>query len=372
MRRVLTNHERSGGILETRADEISGFSPAGLRRFRAHRTEKIFFHHRVTIMNYLPPVRQFPVSRAPHVTSAAPCAALDTDATLATGTRTSIAQHGELLQGQIQDDEHRYRRFLISLPCDRLYTTVKFVPGVGSPLTVQPAHKGKVQKVVKLTLERFGLSHLGGSITVDSNIPEGKGYGSSTADCVAGTLAAADAIAGVLRDEEVAQLVVAAEIASDNFMFSRAVLFAHREGQVLAELGPRFPKLEVLGIDTDVAGVVRTLEYPPAVYNWRQIQYFQTLVAGAERAIRCLDLRLLGRVATSSAIINQQFLPKPMFSELCRLAECVHALGIAVAHSGTVLSMLFDPSDSRLETNIQHAYREMETLGVADVLRFQT
>ena len=320
----------------------------------------------------LRPVRQVPVWRAPYIAAAAPCVVTDTDAALAIGTRTSIAQHGELLQGQLQDHEHRYRRFLISLPCDRLYSTVTFVPSVGSGLTVKPAHKNKVQKVVGLTLEGFGLSRLGGLITVDSNIPEGKGYGSSTADCVAGALAAADAVAGTLTDEDVAKLVVAAEIASDNFMFHRVVLFAHREGIVLSELGPRLPSLEVLGIDTDVTGVVRTLEYPPAVYDWRQIQHFQTLVAGAERAIRCRDLALLGRVATSSAIINQRFLPKPMFSELCRLAECVHALGVAVAHSGTVLSMLFDPSDAPLEINIRQAYLELETLGIVNVLRFRT
>jgi len=323
-------------------------------------------------MNNLPsliPIRQFTAWPVPTTTS---CLALDADVALRTGTRTSIAQHGELLQGQLQDPEHRYRRFLISLPCDRLYSTVRFVPSANSALMVEPVHKTKVQKVVRLTLERFGLSHLGGLITVESNIPESKGYGSSTADCVAGALAAADAVAGILTDEDVAQLVVAGEIASDNFMFNRVVLFAHREGMVLTELGPRLPRLEVLGIDTDVTGVVRTLEYPPAVYDWRQIQCFQTLVAGAERAIRCRDLALLGRVATSSAIINQRFLPKPMFSELCRLAECVHALGIAVAHSGTVLSILFNPSDPQLEINIRQAHLDLETLGIVKVLRFQT
>lgn len=323
-------------------------------------------------MGFLLHARQFPMQRAPQITASVPCVPLGASAALRTGKRTSIAQHGELLQGQMQDDQHQYRRFLISLPCDRLHTTVRFVPEVGHAVTVKPIYKTKVQKVVRLTLERFGLSHIGGVVTVKSNIPEGKGYGSSTADCVAAARAVADAVAGALTDEEVAQLVVAAEIASDNFMFKRAVLFAHREGIVLAEFGPRLPRLEVLGIDTDFASVVRTLEYPPAVYDWRQIQYFQILVAAAERAIRYGDLTLLGQVSTSSAIINQKFLPKPMFFELSRLAASANALGVAVAHSGTVLSMLFDPSDPRLETNIRQAYRDLETLGVTDVLRFQT
>src|SRR5262249_48249558 len=89
---------------------------------------------------------QFTVWRAPQV-AAAPCVALNTDLVLATGTRTSIAQHGELLQGQIQDHEHRYRRFLVSLPCARLYSTVTFVPSWDGTLTVEPSHKIKVQRV---------------------------------------------------------------------------------------------------------------------------------------------------------------------------------------------------------------------------------
>jgi uncharacterized protein involved in propanediol utilization len=319
----------------------------------------------------LKPLRQFTAWGPPHVAVAA-SPAVKGDLVLTTGTWTSIAQHGELLQGQIQDHKHRYRRFLISLPCERFYSKVTFAPSIGSPLRVEPAHKCKLKKVVELTLEGFGLAPVGGLITLDSNIAEGKGYGSSTADCVAGALATAEAVAGHITDADVAKLVVAAEIASDNFMFNRAVLFAHREGVVLSELGPRLPRLEVLGIDTDQAGIVPTLEYLPAVYGWRQVQYFQTLVAGAERAIRFQDLALLGRVATSSATINQQFLPKPMFSELCRLAKSVHALGVAVAHSGTVLSLLFDPSDARLEHNIAEAYLMLETLGIVDVLRFQT
>lgn len=286
--------------------------------------------------------------------------------------RRCIAQHGELIQGQLQDHNQRCRRFLISLPCDRLCSTVTFAPVFGERLTVEPVHKMKICKVVELTLQKFGFSQLGGTILVESNITEGKGYGSSTADCVAGALAAAAAVDRNLTDDEVAEVVVAAEIASDNLMFSRAVLFAHREGVVLEELGPRLPRLEVLGIDTDMGGWVDTLDFDPATYDQCQLDRFGALVAGVRRAIRDQDLALLGRMATSSAVINEQFLPKPMFSELHRLAQCVNALGIAVAHSGTVLSFLFDPSDSNMEDKTELVCKELELLGITNVLRFHT
>jgi uncharacterized protein involved in propanediol utilization len=286
--------------------------------------------------------------------------------------RSCIAQHGELIQGQLQDHNQRRRRFLISLPCNRLYSTVTFAPAFGERLTVEPVHKQKVRKVVELTLKKLGFSQLGGTILVESNITEGKGYGSSTADCVAGAVAAAGAVAKNLTEEEVAELVVAAETASDNLMFSRAVLFAHREGVVLEDLGPRLPRLEVLGIDTDMGGKVYTLDFEPATYARRQIDRFEALVAGVRRAISDRDLGLLGRMATSSAVINEQSLPKPMFSELHRLAQCVNALGIAVAHSGTVLSFLFDPSDPNMENKAEQARKELESLGITNALRFRT
>lgn len=286
--------------------------------------------------------------------------------------RRCIAQHGELIQGQFQDHNQQCRRFLISLPCDLLCSTVTFAPVFGERLTVEPAHKMKICKVVELTLEKLGFSQLGGTILVESNITEGKGYGSSTADCVAGALAAAAAVDRNLTEEEVAEVVVAAEIASDNLMFTRAVLFAHREGIVLEEFGPRLPRLEVLGIDTDMDGRVNTLDFAPATYDRHQLDQFEALVAGVRRAIRERDLALLGRMATSSAVINEQFLPKPMFSDLHRLAQCVNALGIAVAHSGTILSFLFDPSDSSVEDKVEQVCKELDLLGITNVLRFHT
>jgi uncharacterized protein involved in propanediol utilization len=291
---------------------------------------------------------------------------------LSTRTGFSIAQYGELLQGQMDDGTGSRRRFLISLPCDVLYSRATFAPAPDGGLKVNPSHKTKVKTVVDLTLRYLEHSPLDGTITVESNIEEGKGCGSSTADCVAAVQSVAGYLGHSLEEEEVARLVVDAEEASDNFMFRRAVLFAHREGEVLEDLGPRLPRMEVLGIDTDEEGVVFTLDFPPAVYTWRQIQGFHTLVAALRRAIACRDVFLLGRVATASAVINQQFLPKPMFEEIRRLAECASALGVAVAHSGTVMSVLLDRSDPSLETKVEQLQREFELLGIKRTLRFRT
>ncbi|HEY6251498.1 MAG TPA: hypothetical protein VI685_16185 [Candidatus Angelobacter sp.] len=291
---------------------------------------------------------------------------------LATGTGISVGQHGEILQGQLEDKSFHKRRFLLSLPCNLLHSRVTFRPSYESGLEVEPSHKQKVRRVVELTLGRFGLDSIGGRLIVETNIEEGKGYGSSTADCVAAALAATDAIGQSLTEEELARVVVDAEIASDNFMFKDAVLFAHREGVVIERFGMAMPKLEVLGFDAEVNGAVYTLDFPPAVYTWRQVQCFHTLVAGLRRGIREGDIALIARVATASAIINQEFLPKPMFSEIRAIARTTNALGIAVAHSGTVVCILLNPRDLLLEEKVVQIGKELRSIGINKIVRFQT
>ena len=243
---------------------------------------------------------------------------------------------------------------------------------LGNTLAVCPPHKQKAQKAVQLVLSHLGAPSVRGVLTITSNIPEGKGCGSSTADCVAAGMAAANALGLRLSEEEIARLVVRAEIASDNLMFRHAVLFAHREGIVLEDYARELPKLEVLGIDTAQDEIINTLECPPAVYSQEQIRVFHSLTDMLKRAIHNNDIGLLGEVATASASINDAFLPKPLFSQIRALAESAGAVGVAVAHSGTVLSILLNPDDSLLEQHIDQIMEGLAGLGISGIFRFQT
>jgi uncharacterized protein involved in propanediol utilization len=289
-----------------------------------------------------------------------------------TGKGRSIAQHGEIFQGQVEDETNRSRRCLLSLPCNVLYSEVAIVLDSSGQFSVGPSYKTKAKRVAELTRNYLNAPETGGAISIHSTVPEAKGYGSSTADCVAAARAVADGLGQNLDQADLARLVVQAEIASDNFMFSRAVLFCHREGVVLEDYAQGLPKFEVIGIDTAKDALVDTLEYPPAVYSWRHLQSFCTLTGALRRAIRVADIRLLGRVATASALINEHFLPKPMFHDVRRYAESVGALGIAVAHSGTVLSILLDPLDPQLERKAEQLRDSFSRLGISNILRFQT
>jgi uncharacterized protein involved in propanediol utilization len=287
-----------------------------------------------------------------------------------TGHGTSTAHYGELFQGQIEDANGRLRRCLLSLPCHSLVSRVLFEPKEDEPLIVFPSQKTKTSRAAQRTLDYLGFENYGGWLTVTSNIDEAKGCGSSTADCVAAVIAVAQAFHTNLTEEQIAKLVVDAEVASDNVMFRNAVLFAQREGVVLEAYGRPLPDVEVLGFDC--GGVVDTLSYPPAQYSRRDIRVFEILIAGLRRAIRTDDIALLGRIATVSAAINQSFLPKPFFSETCALTHECGGLGVAVAHSGTVVSIMLAPNAPALNHSIDRIRTGLEKLGISKVFRFRT
>lgn len=288
------------------------------------------------------------------------------------GYGRAIAQHGELFQGVTRDDEGKLHRCLVSLPCDKLFSTAKFVSAGLGCLQVAPGSKQKALKAAQVALEYLGSPNQAGSLTIESNVPEGKGQGSSTADCTASVLAVADALGRKLEPQQVAEMVVQAETASGNVMFDRAVLFAHREGRVLENYLRAVPTMVALGFDTEGEKIVETLLFPPAVYSAKEIEKFKVLRAALRRAILTHDARLLGSVATASAEINQRFLPKPLFTEICHALRDVAALGIAVAHSGTVASILLDAQDPECEAKVDLIRSRLEGFGIQSVLQFQT
>jgi uncharacterized protein involved in propanediol utilization len=298
---------------------------------------------------------------------------LDFDASpLRTGTGRTIAQHGEFFLGQIEDDSDKYQCCLLSLPCRAFYSKATFHPDQSGVLRVSPFCKSKARKVAELTLASLNAGTVGGELSIESEVPEAKGCGSSTADCVAAAVAAADSLRVNFPEEQLARFIVDANVVSDNFMFGRAVLFNPRQGVVLEDFAKKLPRLEVLGIDTASGERVKTRNHCPPKYSWKQLRSFGTLVGALRAAVHRQDKQLLARVATASAKINETFLPNPMFGEIRRITECAGALGIAVAHYGTVVSILLDPADELLEWKVDRIRADLNGLGVSQILRFRT
>lgn len=272
---------------------------------------------------------------------------------------TGPAHFGEVLQGMSAG-----RRVLLSLPCPLFHSRASFASG---------GHRAgeKARRAMALALMELDAPWRGGALTVHSNVPVGRGLGSSTADCVAAIRATALAVGAVITRETIARLVVAAEGAADSVMFPAAILFSNREGVVLEDFGGEVPPLEVLGFDTGGEGV-DTLAHPTPAYTRAEQTSFAALIGVLRDAVARQDSRLAAHVATASARINQRYLPKPRFGDFEQVAEEVGALGILAAHSGTVAGLLFDPGDAATPCRVRRAAGQLARMGIRKTWHYVT
>lgn len=284
------------------------------------------------------------------------------------------AHHGEVLQGVFQTSDRRLEHGLVTMPCKLYCTRARFRAVRSGPLLVIPADRSKARSAARLLLDALGCTGWGGVIVIDSNVPLSQGCGSSTTDVVATLKSIADAFRIALPPEWLAQLAVSAETASDPLMFSptESMLFAQRTGVRLLSLGGPLPTVYVLGLNVDLEGRgLDTLAIPQCRYSWWEVEAFRPLLGLLRNAVENGDPQLLGRVANASAEISQRHRPKPLMLEVSKIAQASSALGIQVAHSGTVMGVLFEP-ERNMEDRIQHARVKLCHLGIRRTWLFST
>ena len=286
---------------------------------------------------------------------------------------SAIAHHGEILQGVFEEPDGHLRRGLVSLICKLFKSEAVFYPDSSGVVSVDPVWRVKARQAAQLTLLYLGRGEVGGRLQIRSNVPTAWGLGSSTSDVTAAIRAVASALSVSLLAESIAVLAVKAELASDPLMFgNRAVLFGHKGGIVIEDFRGPLPQIEVLGFNTDpTQNGIDTLKFPPARYSWREIETFRPLVGLMRKAVYTQDPRLVGRVASASARINQRHLPTRRFQDLESLVEKVGALGLQVAHSGTVVGLLFDPADASIQQRIECARALIAEMGFGPIWGFR-
>lgn len=253
------------------------------------------------------------------------------------GTGACGAHHGELLQGWFADDAGVVRPGLVTLPLPGCMVRAVFTPGNGG-IAVSPADRVKAGRAARLAADSIGGP--GGDLVLEGTVPAGLGMGSSTADVVATVRAVADACGVVPSPRTVARIAVAAEAASDPLMFDdRPRLFAHRDGDVLEELGAALPPMRVLGCLLQRGRPVDTPLTRPPHPSQEDVRSYALLLDRMRRAVEAGDPELLGRVATASSLRAR---PGADMELLCAVAAATGAVGVQIAHSGNVAGLLFD------------------------------
>jgi uncharacterized protein involved in propanediol utilization len=258
-----------------------------------------------------------------------------------TGVGTAFGTFGELLQGQLPEPDGD---FLVTLPIARWSTaTFRGRPGA-SDLSVAPRHKTKALALARMIIEDSS-QRVGGLVSVESSLPEGKGMASSSADLVATARAVASALGIALPPRRIERMLARIE-PTDGVLYPGVVAFHHRSARLRAFLGS-LPPLIIVAIDE--GGQVDTVAYnrvPKRFTATRRAEY-TVLLDRVSAALTRGDLATIGAVATRSALLNQDFNPKRHLEPMIGICVRNGGLGVVNAHSGTTLGILIDATDPR-------------------------
>ncbi|QLY28076.1 kinase [Nocardia huaxiensis] len=263
------------------------------------------------------------------------------------GVGSAFGSCGELLQGVTAVDR---RDFLVTLPI-RQGSVAVFEPGApDGDLEVIPPHKTKSRALAARMLDRRG-----GRLTLISELAEGKGLASSTADLVATARAIADAEGRAIAAAEIEDLLRGIE-PSDGVMYPGSVAFYHREVRLFARL-PALPPLTI--VVADEGGQLDTVEFnrrdkPFTAADRRE---YTRLLADLTDALARRDPRRIGEVATRSAIMNSVLRERPHLDLARRAARQMGALGVLIAHSGTTTGILLADDDPDYAGKLAEAHR---------------
>jgi len=251
------------------------------------------------------------------------------------GTARAPGTCGELLQGKINGTN-----FLVTCPVD-LYSEVTVRLSMQGIVKVD-ASLTKVRSAVERTLKFLGKGEIGADVIVTSTVPCGKGMASSTADIAASCAATAVALGTYLTPDEIAEIALNIE-PTDGVMFPGISMFDHVEGKILKYLG-KAPEVEIVIVD--LGGTVDTVSFNQnseleSLNEAKEHQVAEAL-GKIESALSANDWGLLGKAVTAGAFAHQHILYKPGLRTLAQICHDSGGLGINIAHSGTVVGLLFE------------------------------
>ena len=239
---------------------------------------------------------------------------------------------GELLQGFCGQEP-----LLLTCPID-CYSTVRVRPGQGRLVGGGP----KAKKAFQLAKDYVQAQDLPYDFYLSSDLAKGKGMASSSAD-IAAVIAAVAAVTKYMLSEKII-CKLATRIEPTDSVFCRGLtLFQYRSGKILRQFSPT-PLLKILAFDG--GGRVDTLPFQ-AAYDaaWQKAsplvrtRFFQ--------ALQLLDQPLtrenLAQAATISSTIQAELFSKTSLRPFLTGYKKWGALGVNIAHSGSVVGLLFSP-----------------------------
>lgn len=230
--------------------------------------------------------------------------------------------------------------FLVDCPINRFTRGKVRLSGQGGAWRI-PEGKTKVQALLELLKKAYGLE-AGGTLTLNSELPVGKGMASSTADLVVTAAAVMLAANGQMpRSEWLAELTLQIE-PSDSVMFPGIAEMNHLQGGHIRLLGSAVPA-SFLALDW--GGQIDTERFnsqPCLGEHYRRHEgTLRSALHLVREGIALNDLERMAYASTLSARVNLEVNPKPYFHSFLGWVRKQGGLGLITAHSGTILAGVF-------------------------------
>jgi len=221
-----------------------------------------------------------------------------------------------------------------------------------------PSFKTKSLKAAEETLKFFKEEGSGIKIEIFSQIPIGKGMASSTADIVGVCSSLSALLKKKITASDIARIALRIE-PTDGTLFKGVVVFDHLKGELLQNLGEP-PQMKILVVD--MGGRIDTLHFHKKMelknrdYSKNESETLESLRL-VKKGIEEQNINLIGEGATLSALSNQKILFKPKLNFVISLSKKMGAVGVNVAHSGTVVGVLLPPDfcqEDKLKNSLQN------------------
>ncbi|MBW3086606.1 putative 4-diphosphocytidyl-2-C-methyl-D-erythritol kinase [Austwickia sp. TVS 96-490-7B] len=281
------------------------------------------------------------------------------------------AHHGEILQGIFTGPDGEPCQGLVTVPLRCAGSEAFFYPEADTDgpirVRVEPSDRVYAAQAATALITRLhhihGLPRYHGRLVIQGRLPIGAGMGSSSSDVLAALRAVGNAMRACPCPDELSRLAVSIEGACDPLAhLPRTVLFAQRLGEVLEDFGALLPPMTVLSCRTGGGAPVETLACPPPTPAL--IPEYDRLRHTLRQAVVDGDIHTIGAVATASAELNQERLPRPELTQLRAIAAGHGAVGVQVAHSGSVAGLLFPGSLSIEDPQITDSAASLEHHGI--------
>ncbi|WP_441251360.1 GHMP family kinase ATP-binding protein [Kitasatospora sp. McL0602] len=204
----------------------------------------------------------------------------------------------------------------------------------------------------------------GTAVEIESNIPIAKGHASSTADILAAALlciseaypSTPEAVAHALA------LSVARSLEYGDYLLHPGVAACAQRSQTLLAKYETDLRWTIVGVDE--GGWVNTEDFHRECPEDRgKARVYEQLFQELDAALRADDGVAAARIATHSAELHNDRLPKKSLEDLQAVGKDLGALGICVAHSGTLAGLIFSRYEPEHDSRVRECRSALDAYG---------